>query len=685
MGSSLAATCVSAQVRTYDGGGADDDWTNPLNWSGDDVPDSTSEDAVINAGGSWDVDFAGRIDIDSLTVGSNDVLNLLDTILDTELDLSGDLNNNGTINLNIGDTRIAFLSSNTDINGNGEIVLRGGLARIEGNNRVTQGPSHTIEGRGVVQSITNRGLVQANVNNGTLGVFNSTNDGQFRAINGGTLRLTNTDNVAGTIEANGGTVRIEGDIVGGSLSTTGSGVIEVSAGSFEDLSVSGNVEVELGGLDVEGEIINNASITFTSSIADLRLSDDTTLDGIGELVMRDDLNSRISGSSSRMLTNGSNHTIRGGAFVEVDLRNNGLISADRNNEDIRFRNNIDVTNRGTIEATGDGQLRLEATFDNTFGLIRSVNDAVVELDGATIEDGTLTGTGFRVTDDSDLISLAIGNDAEIEIRSGHVLSLDEVDIGNDADVEIRSGGVLSVDGFVDNDGRVLVRSDGTLRGNGVLSGAGSGLLNQGIIAPGLSAGSLAITGGSVNFTDTSVLDIELGGTTAGTGHDRLVVSNTANLDGLLDVSLIDAFTPTLGDSFAILSAGAVSGTFDSVAGTDLGNGLALDVVYAATSVSLEVINALLLAGDYDGSGQVEQADLNLVLANWGTSRTFSDPGGTAFATTIVDQEELNLVLSNWGSTAVPSFGGFTVPEPASALLLALCGLRHRRSSPLGAK
>jgi hypothetical protein len=57
-------------------------------------------------------------------------------------------------------------------------------------------------------------------------------------------------------------------------------------------------------------------------------------------------------------------------------------------------------------------------------------------------------------------------------------------------------------------------------------------------------------------------------------------------------------------------------------------------------------------GDYNGSGLVEQADLDLVLGNWGRSAAnvpatwINDlPSG------IVDQSELDGVLSNWGASA----------------------------------
>ncbi|MEM7576296.1 MAG: PEP-CTERM sorting domain-containing protein [Planctomycetota bacterium] len=94
----------------------------------------------------------------------------------------------------------------------------------------------------------------------------------------------------------------------------------------------------------------------------------------------------------------------------------------------------------------------------------------------------------------------------------------------------------------------------------------------------------------------------------------------------------------------------------------------------------ELDAAVGLAGDYNENGSVEQGDLNLVLNNWGTMRTFED-GVSAFTTANVDQEELNLVLNNWGDTTAPSFSGSTVPEPGTALMIltGATGLLARRS------
>ncbi len=92
-------------------------------------------------------------------------------------------------------------------------------------------------------------------------------------------------------------------------------------------------------------------------------------------------------------------------------------------------------------------------------------------------------------------------------------------------------------------------------------------------------------------------------------------------------------------------------------------------------------------GDYDGSGQIEQGDLDIVLQNWGTDNFPGDPtrlpGGGPFDGG-VDQNELDGVLQNWGGTTVPTFMVTGVPEPAGLvpLLLSVAGLGHRRQTAL---
>lgn len=68
--------------------------------------------------------------------------------------------------------------------------------------------------------------------------------------------------------------------------------------------------------------------------------------------------------------------------------------------------------------------------------------------------------------------------------------------------------------------------------------------------------------------------------------DQFLISGDAVLNGTLNISLIDAFLPSVGDTFEIMEFGSHLGTFDTVNGLDLGGGLFLDAVFANTSLTL---------------------------------------------------------------------------------------------------
>lgn len=81
-------------------------------------------------------------------------------------------------------------------------------------------------------------------------------------------------------------------------------------------------------------------------------------------------------------------------------------------------------------------------------------------------------------------------------------------------------------------------------------------------------------------------------------------------------------------------------------------------------------------GDFNGDGAVDNGDLNLLLANWGTSVPPAPAGWGGFAPTgpTVDNDELNLLLANWGKGTT----GAPVPEPTTLVLAALAGLAATR-------
>jgi hypothetical protein len=80
-----------------------------------------------------------------------------------------------------------------------------------------------------------------------------------------------------------------------------------------------------------------------------------------------------------------------------------------------------------------------------------------------------------------------------------------------------------------------------------------------------------------------VLNIDLGGTMAGTQFDQLNITGPATLAGTLNLDLINGFVPATGNSFKILACSSLSGTFDRVNDP---NGVNLNPTYTGGIVML---------------------------------------------------------------------------------------------------
>ncbi len=195
-------------------------------------------------------------------------------------------------------------------------------------------------------------------------------------------------------------------------------------------------------------------------------------------------------------------------------------------------------------------------------------------------------------------------------------------------------------------------------------------LNGGTLAPGHSVGTTQING-DLTLNPAATVQLEIA---AAATFDRLIVDDTLHADGTLQVLLTDGFAPVAGDTFDVFDFTAATGGFATLDLPTLAAGLSWNTSNLLTTGVLSVAAALV--GDYNGSGQVEQGDLDLVLQNWGvnTDTQGIPPGWTNDPPEgIIDQAELDKVLVNWGSNAAPDFSNRPVPEPAAALLV-LTGL-----------
>jgi ELWxxDGT repeat protein len=148
----------------------------------------------------------------------------------------------------------------------------------------------------------------------------------------------------------------------------------------------------------------------------------------------------------------------------------------------------------------------------------------------------------------------------------------------------------------------LVVNKGTIKGTGTL--ANTSFTNAGIVAPGNSPGILNITGAFIN---QGTLQIELGGLTVGTQYDRLAVSGAFTAGGTLAISKVNGFGFAAGQSFTIVTAASVTGTFSSITWPA---GVTGNVAYNATNIVINVTAAVpLTLLDFNARAAGDQAAL----------------------------------------------------------------------------
>ena len=160
---------------------------------------------------------------------------------------------------------------------------------------------------------------------------------------------------------------------------------------------------------------------------------------------------------------------------------------------------------------------------------------------------------------------------------------------------------------------VSTGSSATFFGNAGFGVTGGGdVFFEADITPGASPG-LESFGGNVFMGPLATLEIEIAGLALGAEYDSLTIAGLADLGGTLDVQLLDGFSPSAGDTFEIITAANVLGTFDTINLPSLPGDLLWFVNYGATSVSL----VSTYAADFDEDGDVDDNDLATWESNFG--------------------------------------------------------------------
>lgn len=258
-----------------------------------------------------------------------------------------------------------------------------------------------------------------------------------------------------------------------------------------------------------------------------------TLTGDGDVTVNgsmDWISGTMSGSGRTVIASAATLTIGGSGYKSLSGRTveNDGAAVWSGSSDVYGSGGAVFDNGGAFEVRNSGGF---GGSDVTFN-----NDGVFTK---TLSSGTTT------------MNAAFNNDGTVDVQSG-VLKFSGADY-------VQTGGVTRLDGGdIDIAYHRMDIQGGTLAGEGAVTGD---VLNKGAVMPGNSPGVITVDG---DYTQAAAgsLDVEIGGTTAGTGFDQLAVSGDVALAGTLNVTL-DGFTPVHGNAFQIVTCDARTGVFQT--------------------------------------------------------------------------------------------------------------------------
>lgn len=393
----LACAVTSVAHAATWSGGATGDWgsTSPINWSGGDIPDTSTEDAQIDGNTSQatvvQYTLAASAQVGNLIIDSGDRLNLSKSSAGSYSLTAASLANKGTL------------------------------------------------------------VVSASwANNQSVGLTVTNAPGSPDVLNSGTLTISNTGtrtNPQMTLTAPGTNTNALTGVINISINIGGGG-----SSGLARLSLSGTgnqVFTNDGAINLDAGASRDAGTPTTSqSLLAAAASQNLTLDGSGKLTLSSLLGTtgstsyaKVTGGSSSTLTNGSSHTIFGngligggtvsgaritGAGSFTSITNNGLIKSTGTNAASLAINPASagtVTNAGRlVSASTSGVFIGNDTAASSFtndGLLESRTGSVIAF--GTLTTRTLNGTiagGGTFTSALPLSSTAIFSPGDLSNTDG---------------------------------------------------------------------------------------------------------------------------------------------------------------------------------------------------------------------------------------------------------------------------
>lgn len=509
----------------------------------------------------------------------------------------GTFNNAAGGTLDINPAANAFLFSLTTINNDGDIFIGRDI-------ELPAGDTFNNNGNFVIEAGATLDLAAASSNRPTLN------------------QIAGTLQISGDLTSNGNFVFNGGEIIGSSPVLLG-GSLEIAAGNFN----TATFDVERS-ITLNSDLNANQTLNLQSqSTSQLTLSVGNTFINSGTINI-DPVNG-VSGvtaiqpasfNTASITNEGTIRSVAGNArILAAELNNSGTVSVGG---DLNLDGDITINNTGMVNVQAGGTISLGNTSNLSNPVFNQLAGSTISNEGTFLGDNT-TVFNFNggITNGSQPVTLKNGdlNIADGNTNAGHFRFESTGNDLNDGLAEgqrIEIGAVANIGatlrvpaGFV-NAGHIILDQSTATTGNAVLQVGTTGsdaitnaatgvirgdgeirasiLTSAGRIAPGTSPGSLNVDADLV-LQSSSVVAIEIGGVSVGSQFDQLVVDHDTTLAGELELSIIDGFGPTAGDTFEVLTFASVQGDFATVSGTDAGNGAVLEKNLNAEDVTIEVI------------------------------------------------------------------------------------------------
>ncbi|WP_374981791.1 Ig-like domain-containing protein [Pseudomonas solani] len=613
------------------------------------------------------------------------------------LTLSGSNTYGGTTTVSAGTLSIA-----------GDGNLGSGAVTLAGGTVLDVSGATTIDNAIVLAGNSSIGNSNAVTLSGAIsGAFDLTKTGS------GTLTLSGSNSYGATY-VSAGTLSIDNDgnlgsgavnlAAGTTLAITGASTIDNAIVLGGDASVSASAAATLSG------VISGAFTLTKAGASTLTLSGSNTYGATtvsaGTLSVASDGNL---GSGTLTLGAGTTLAVTSAATLDNAIALSGSATVNTSADTtlsgvISGSNNLTKTGASTLTLTGNntysgstsvntGTLSIASDANLGAGALNLANGTTLQITGNTTLDNALALTGLVTVNAGAAATLSGTISGTGNLIKAGASNLTLSGSNTNTGTTTVSAGTLVVDGSTAS--ATTVANGATLAGSGTLGGDVV-VQSGGTLSPGGAGVAILTVNGNLTLASGSTLALDINGTTAGTGYDRVVVNGTVDVSGAA-LAVTHGYAAGSGDSYTVIvndAADAVTGTFSGVSeggtfnaagnGTQLttsyiggsGNDLSLTAPIAptVTSVSSSTANGTYKIGDvitvtvrFDSAVNVTGTP-TLTLETGATDRVLnyvSGSGSDTLSFTYTVQAGDSSADLDYASTSALSLNGGTIKDGAN--------------------